>query len=296
MPGEPGGDTAPRVIMRTRQVDEARGTIADAYYTNSIELLEKPTEFDAGLDIAQLGQVTSGLLHFGTDVRMSFGELGAYHVDLPLSGHLDWTQEACGEGSADAAEAVVFDPVGDVTLDRLSGDCRVLAVKFDQEALQQHLEKLLGRTVPRPLRLGGPLDVSSGVGRDWARLARWLQTGAHDGSGLFRHPLMARQIEELLFTGLLLAADHPYREETARARRAVAAQGPEARHRGGPGAPRASVHRHRAGTDRPAQPAPAAGDLPRAPRPFTDGVRTAGPPGARPSRAAAGRARRGRRR
>ena len=47
----------------------------------------------------------------------NFGELGAYHVDLPLAGELAWRQGTSDPMLATPSTAGVFQPVGDTTLE-----------------------------------------------------------------------------------------------------------------------------------------------------------------------------------
>jgi AraC-like DNA-binding protein len=129
-----------------------------------------------------------------------------------------------GAGTVATAErAGVFLPVGDTVVERWSGDCRLLAVKMDREALDQRLGHLLGRSVRTPLELGPELDTSRGPGRGWARLVttviedlREAPTGtAQDSAHLYTSPLIAAPLQEAILNGLLLAAEHPFRDELA---------------------------------------------------------------------------------
>ncbi|MEV6492572.1 hypothetical protein AB0M20_28730 [Actinoplanes sp. NPDC051633] len=47
-------------------------------------------------DVTPSDTVTLGDLQFGTDVKVRFGELGAYHVNLPMAGSLTWRQGRTG--------------------------------------------------------------------------------------------------------------------------------------------------------------------------------------------------------
>lgn len=202
--------------FRTADLDEARAKIGEAFYANTMERLEPRGVFAARFDIARLGPLTVGDLSCGADVRMRFGELGAYHVGLPLRGHLTWRQGPREPLQATAARAAVFHPQGDTAVERWSGDCRILAVKIDPSALLRQLELMLGRTVREPVSFAPELDVTQGAGRTWAQLAHVVARDLQDGGGLLQQPLMAKQFEEAMLSGLLLAADHQYREQLTR--------------------------------------------------------------------------------
>ncbi|WP_308377621.1 AraC family transcriptional regulator [Streptomyces sp. ISL-98] len=200
----------------TADLDEARVVIGEKFYANSIERLDREGAFAAKFRIIQLGALTVGELQCGADVRMRFGELGAYHVDIPLEGRLSWHQGTRAGATATPEEGAVFQPSGDTFLDRWSGDCRLLAVKIDASALEGQLAHALGRAPRGPVAFAHRLDVSQGAGRSWGRLVRWAAREASEAGSLVREPLVAKPLEEALLNGLLLAVDHPYREELTR--------------------------------------------------------------------------------
>ena len=88
--------------MTTADVDEARVTISTYFYSTFLDVLGPAADLSARFDLVTSGPVTIGDLCFGVDVGMRFGELGAYHVDLPLTGELWWRQgrRVCGRRRA----------------------------------------------------------------------------------------------------------------------------------------------------------------------------------------------------
>lgn len=211
--GPVGGEN--KNSFRTRDVDEARHEIGTRYFANFMDVVEEKRPFAARFDIVDLGPLVLGELGCGADVRMRFGELGEYHVNAPLTGSMEWRHGPRGAGTATPTRGVVFDPSGDTALDRWAGDCRVFAVKIGAEALRGRLEALLGRPPGGPLTFSSPFDIASGPGRGWVRLARRVFRETLADDGLARHPLVAAPLQEALLNGLLLAAEHPYREELA---------------------------------------------------------------------------------
>jgi AraC-like DNA-binding protein len=207
--GDTGAVSA--IKLTTSDVDEARTMLGEHFYSNALEVLS-PVPWTADFDIASAGLVTLGDLRFGADVRIKFGELGAYHVDVPLSGELAWRQGRGDALVATTGSAAVFQPVGDTTLERWQGDCRLLAVKIDRGVLENELARMLDAPVGAPVQLAPELVISGGAGAAWLRLARLLAADAADEHGLIRHPLLGRQLMESLVCGLLLATPHNYRE------------------------------------------------------------------------------------
>lgn len=204
------------------------------FYSNFMDVIDGPRTFRAEFDIGQLGALTLGELSCGADVRMRLGELGAYHVNILLGGRMHFRQGRGAGTVATAERAGVFQPVGDTVVERWTGDCRLLAVKMDREALDRRLEQLLGRAVRAPLNLAPELDTTRGPGRSWARLVttviedlnedlnEGLNEGLNDPLGavqsqasLYTSPLIAAPLQEAILSGLLLSVDHPYRDELA---------------------------------------------------------------------------------
>ncbi|MCW8103553.1 AraC family transcriptional regulator [Streptomyces tauricus] len=206
--------------FRTTDVDEARQVMHERFYANFIDVPDGGAEFMARYDIAALGPFTLGRLSFGAEVRIQFGELGSYHVDIPLDGHLAWRQGRHTKAVATTANAAVFQPHGDTALDRVSTDCSMLAVKIDPEALNEQLERLLGRPLSTPVALTPELDVAQGAGLSWVRMIRAAFAEIQVG-GLLTRPMVARPLQESLLTGFLLATGHRYRDELDRPKTAL---------------------------------------------------------------------------
>ncbi|MFI8325720.1 AraC family transcriptional regulator [Streptomyces sp. NPDC085529] len=202
--------------FKTGDVDEAREELAARYYTNRMDVVDEHRSFAARFDIVELGPLVIGDLSCGADVRMSFGELGAYHVNAPMSGTMEMRQgRGGGTVVASAHEALLLDPAGDTFLDRWSGDGRILSVKVGAAELRDRLESLLGRPPSGGLVFRPGLDISRGPGLAWVRFARRIAAEALAGEGLAHHELVARPLQEALLNGLLLAAEHPWRDELA---------------------------------------------------------------------------------
>ncbi|MEU5952123.1 AraC family transcriptional regulator [Streptomyces sp. NPDC047525] len=204
------------VRLRTHDLDEARQVIRQNFYSNVVDLLQPSAVLTGYFTVSRLRRMTLGTLQFGADLCMRFGELGAYHVDMPLSGSMAWHQGRLDPLLATVHEAAVFQPGRNTVLDQWSGDCRLLAVKIERPELELQLERLLGTPIRLPLRLKPAMDISHGPGRSWAQLVRMAAEDAQTSQGLIGQELVAERLHEAVVIGLLLAADHPYREQLAR--------------------------------------------------------------------------------
>ncbi len=201
--------------FRSADLDETRQAIGERFYPTRIEPLGDPGGFESRMDTARLGSLTVGDLALGADLRMRFGELGHYHVNVLLGGTLAWRQRGRAEAVATPQRGCVLDPVSVTRIDRWSRDCRLLALKIEPDVLHRQLELLLDRPLRGSVDFAPEIDVTRGAGRSWARLLSWTVDQARDADALAAHPMMAAPLQETLLNGLLLASDHPYREELA---------------------------------------------------------------------------------
>jgi AraC-like DNA-binding protein len=207
-------------------VDEARSVLKRHFYAVDVEVLKPAPGWTAHFEVGGNSGIILGDLRFGVDVRVNAGELGAYHVNLPLTGALSWHQGRDEPRRAVSGQsAAVFAPVGDAVVDCWDGDCRILAVKIGRAELETQLERMLDRPVSSPISLGPVLDTSRGAGASWSRLVQMITADAGHPDGLTGHPMIGARMRETLVTGLLLATEHRYRGPLERRAPALAAPG-----------------------------------------------------------------------
>jgi AraC-like DNA-binding protein len=218
-------ETVPVVSHATGDVDEARAFLGQYFYSGFVDVLSWKRRWQSRFDVTPSDTVTLGDLQFGTDVKVRFGELGAYHVDLPMAGSLTWRQGGTGPLQATTRTAAVFQPVGDTSLEKWDGDCRLLAVKIGRAALENELARLLDTPVRSPVTLAPTIDITCGPGASWLRLVRLMAADAAEPQGLIHHPVVGARLREALIAGLLGATDHPYRDRLERPSPAVASPG-----------------------------------------------------------------------
>ncbi|MFJ4716692.1 AraC family transcriptional regulator [Streptomyces sp. NPDC088785] len=198
--------------MRTEDVDRAMEAIKDAFYTNRLDVLARPERFGAEFEMLELGGITVGDLSCGADVRVRCGELGCYHVNIPVGAALAWHQADRPVQITPPGAAAVFQPIGDTSVDHWTGEGRIVALKIERELLETRVEELTGRPLRGPLVLEPELDLTHGRGRSWARLVGTLVEGLREDVQLLQHPLVAAPLRDAVVNGLLLSAGHPWRD------------------------------------------------------------------------------------
>jgi AraC-like DNA-binding protein len=206
-----GSPNSSVLTVVTSDVDEARELCGSNMYPRTMSIRPPGGTFTARFSFLSLGPVVLGDMLYGTEATGSTGELGSYHVNLPLSGNFV-ARHGGRRLPADPGRAAVYRPVGENVLERLSADCRFLALKIDPDALEGLVADLLGAAVRGPLRLSGSLDVTQPPGSSFARILTWMAGEADNRSSLIHQPIVAKPLLESLLLALLFSTDHQYSE------------------------------------------------------------------------------------
>ena len=165
----------------------------------------------------QLTDLTIGIVRFGAEVSIDPGDMGGYHVDIPLSGSV---ATSCGDQEIVATPtcAAVYSP-GEHTIVRSWGaDATQVSIKIDRAALEDELARILGRPVDRRVRFDIGFDMSSPAGRRWwSTLQLLLDAVARPGS-VPDVALVAQThyLERALIAGLLASQPHSMTEAIGR--------------------------------------------------------------------------------
>lgn len=203
------------VSFRTSDVDETRALCHEYFHPVTLDVRADGSGFAFDGIVTRLGPVTVGDVGFGSEVSVACEDRRAYHLNVPIHGSLE--SEHRGEAlMAGPRHGSLYQPEGLVRLRRVSAGLRLLAVKIDARALEAELESLLGRAIQGPLRLGPDVDLTAGPGRSLGRLLRLVRAEMDNPDGLISQPLVARQLAHSLLTGVLMATDHPYRDDLLR--------------------------------------------------------------------------------
>ncbi|WP_229070169.1 AraC family transcriptional regulator [Actinoplanes sp. DH11] len=204
--------TPPAVVaVRTRDLDEARAVCGEHLYPRSMRLLERDAEIDAQFSFLRLGVLAVADVRYGAAVAGVTESLGTYHLNIPQAGRFHASQGG-RPISGDTRRAAVYRPDGRTELHYASPDCRLLAVKVDRVALEEHLETAHDVPVGGTIRFASQLDLTGPAGNSCAGLIRFLAAEVADPDSLIHEPMVAEPLEEAVLTALLLAADHQYQD------------------------------------------------------------------------------------
>jgi AraC-like DNA-binding protein len=203
-------------VFETSDLDEARELCRSFYYPVSMDVVGRLNAFRYSLKVGQFGPATVGEAANGGDLTLSCGDLEtAYHVNMPTSGEIE-SEHRGRTVLADPHWGAVYQPVGESRMRRWRAETSQLTVKIERIALETHLQATLGRPIRTPLDLAPSLDVSRGMGRSWLSLVQHLVSQLGHQDSLVNHPLVTDRIGDLVMAGLLLAVEHPYRDELSR--------------------------------------------------------------------------------
>lgn len=211
---EPHSTTLPVLHYGTDHLDEARVAVKKWFYPHRLTPVEHFGGFAMSLDAVRLGDLTIGRLEYDHAVMsLDFGELeDSYHFSVPLSGQVEAV--CSGQETISTPQCgAIYLPEGRTVISRWSAGCAQYGVKFDRHALERELQQLLGHSVRSPIRFAPIMHIAGGATASWWRLVCTVVADLACGEGLSHNPLVAGQLGRAITTGLLLAADHDYREE-----------------------------------------------------------------------------------
>lgn len=212
-------------LCRAARFDAFRDSLNGVFYPAKVE----PTGHDQLLEgslltAASLTHLTVGFVQFGTETQLDPGALGAYHVNVALSGAVEsW----CGKQQVVArpGTAAVFTPREHTVLPRWGADAGQLCIKIDRRALESELEAMLGRPVESTVRFDLAFNLTSPAGRSWSSILQVLLGELDTEHSLVREsPAHREQLERMVISSLLRGQPHDHFE-------ALFAQAPPARTR-----------------------------------------------------------------
>lgn len=201
------------VTARCRAADEAEYRGAEIYYPHRLSVLQPATPFEMRVRAAQIGPLMVGVLHYSDEVYIETDDLEtSYEVNIPLDGRF-LSRSGPDATVADPATAAVYRPYGKTSFRGFAGGGTLVGLKIDRHVLEQQLGALADRDVKSPVSIASSIDLRSGPGLDWWIVTRAIVDLLDRREGLLSNPLVTRPLAQSALTGLLLAVDHPYRDQ-----------------------------------------------------------------------------------
>lgn len=195
--------------------DEAERIVTDLYLPNRLDLRTKSSPLEMEIAGVGLGALTASRLTYGSPVRLRTADAENFHVNVPLTGRAISRSGSCAPVQSARGEAVVFSPEKPAEI-AWSADCEQLCLMLRRGAVEEELERLLGRSLGGRLTFDFAADLGGPLGRRWRTVLNLLVEELEDPSDLSRNPQSGRHLEGLVLDGLLLGQSHSHSEAIRR--------------------------------------------------------------------------------
>lgn len=195
--------------VHTHEVEEARAEVGRAFCPHELRVVERGAELDVRLRGESFDRTGLYCLDYGTEVSITPGALESFFlVQIPLAGsaEVSYGQEHI-VSTPDLAS--VPSPTERLSMRWAAGSPQLI-VWVDRLALEDHLGKMLGQQLRRPIAFSLGMDLTLPRARSWLAIVDLLRQEVDNGDGMLRQPLAVRQLEALLMTQLLLAQPSNY--------------------------------------------------------------------------------------
>lgn len=189
---------------RTRDWEAAHLAVEKVYFQHELHALSSPDLLALTMQSVDLGPVTIGRLNWGTDVSIACDYLGAYEINIPISGRLD-SRSGSAITVSQPGQATVFTADRSSMITRWSGDCQVVGVKFEAEYLEREADRVQGTPLRSRLVLPDQLDLGGPDERSWFTLVRALTAQLREPADLLSNPLVGPQLASAVTTAFILA-------------------------------------------------------------------------------------------
>jgi AraC-like DNA-binding protein len=200
-------DSSPQAaISSADDVDSATAALSDAYSDVTVAVPSPTDHLRLRLQTVSLPSLNMGDLTISRATVRS-PRYPWYAVCLPMSGHIRISQSGAS-ATVGAGLGAVVSPGKPVSVEYLSGDCRMETLLLDRADVEDELSAILGRAVLSPVQFDLQLSQD-----DVAPFQRALDI-AHDElerpRGLTTVPIMSARLGRLVIAGLLIGQPSNY--------------------------------------------------------------------------------------
>jgi AraC-like DNA-binding protein len=197
-------------IFYTEQVREAAELIGRALSPATLMLGDvDANRFAASMHGVRLRDVSMLYLDLGIAATLDIPAMGPYFaVHMPTNGRAGCTQHGY-TFETNPIRAVVTSPGEPLTM-QFAYDSPQLVIRIEQEALERHLTRLLGGSLPRPIVFEPELDLTTEAAMRWNGTIQLLHTEVYYPASLVHSGHGIGSLEELLMSTLLLLQPSNY--------------------------------------------------------------------------------------
>lgn len=194
-------------------LDEAMDFGTRVFYPHVLTQVDKQRDFSMELVAGRAGALTIGQLRLGSETVADCTDVeDSYAMSIPLRGRVD-VRTPNSDVTSSPDVAAITGPVGSVRLHGwAAGQEPVILLKFEKSTLEAELGRMLGGDPPRPVQFAPTLNLASGRGLQWRQYLDLLTAELTDPGALLWSPLMSERLTSMVVSGLLLSADHQYRD------------------------------------------------------------------------------------
>ena len=202
------------VLCTSYDLDEYCGKVNDVFYPACLKPIGVPARLSRPwLSAAQLTHFTIGIVHFGAEMFVDPGDVGGYHVNVPLSGAV---ASRCGTRDIVATPglAAVFTPNEHTVLPSWSADATQICIKIERATLEGELARILGHPVDQRVLFDIGFDLTRPAGQRWWSTLQILIDALDDPDPRPDTALAAQvdHLERALIVGLLANHGHSMSE------------------------------------------------------------------------------------
>lgn len=207
-----------RVVCATDDFDVYRDTVNGVYYPARLELVGPEARLtNARMSAFRLTDLTIGVVHFGAEVSIDPGDMGCYHIDIPLVGSV---VTSCGtqELVANPARAAVYTPGEHTVVKSWPAGTTQISIKIDRAALETELARILGRPVDQRVHFAIGFDMTAPAGARWRSIIQLLLDAVAHPDTVPDAALAAqtRHLERAVIAGLLAGQPHSMTDDIRR--------------------------------------------------------------------------------
>ncbi|MGH3794536.1 MAG: AraC family transcriptional regulator [Pseudonocardiaceae bacterium] len=203
-------------IFYTEDPVEAADLIGKALSRGRLTLGEVDAQrFAASLHGVRLRDVSMLYLDLNIAVTLDVPATGPHvAVHMPTNGRAVCMLDG-QESEGNATRAVITSP-GQALIMRFDHDSPQLIIRIEQDALERHMTRLLGRALPRPIVFDAELDLLTDVAVRWHAAVQLLHTEVFHKGSLLQRGQGIGPLEELIMSSLALVQPSNYHHQLSR--------------------------------------------------------------------------------